>query len=217
MAIAAIDVDAQQTFTPLCPDELPVPEGDQIAAALNEQAELASWRILTKDAHPTNAVWVVDSHEKMLQPLPHPNADLTWVKHAVPGTQGFKVIPGLPEITGYDHVIWKGIEPDLHPYGACYHDLQERLSTGLIEWLKSKGVTTVLVGGLATDYCVKTTAIQLQATGAFKVIVNLAACRGIAVDTVASSCEEMRQAGIFVAENFSEVKSLCFDETLILP
>lgn len=208
MTIAAIDVDPQRTFSPLCPDELPVPEGDQIAPALNAQAELADLRILTKDAHPPQAVWVVDSHDKMLQPLPHPNADLTWVAHAVPGTTGFKTIPGLPAVTDYDHVIWKGIEPDLHPYGACFHDLEERLSTGLIEWLDSQKVTTILVGGLATDYCVKTTALQLQQTGQFKVIVNLSACRGIAPDTTEQACADMQNAGIIVATDLAAVRLL---------
>lgn len=208
MTIAAIDVDPQRTFSPLCPDELPVPEGDQIASALNAQAELADLRVLTKDAHPPQAVWVVDSHDKMLQPLPHPNADLTWVAHAVPGTAGFKTIPGLPAVTDYDHVIWKGIEPDLHPYGACFHDLEEQLSTGLIEWLESQKVTTILVGGLATDYCVKTTALQLQQTGKFKVIVNLSACRGIAPDTTEQACAEMQNAGIIVATGLAAVRSL---------
>lgn len=208
MAIAAIDVDPQQTFSPLCPDELPVPEGDKIAPALNAQAEMADLRILTKDAHPATAVWVVDSHDKMLQPLPHPNADLTWVAHAVPGTSGFEAIPGLPAVTDYDHVIWKGIEPDLHPYGACFHDLEERLSTGLIEWLDSKKVTTIIIGGLATDYCVKTTALQLQNAGKFKVIVNLSACRGIAQETTASSCEAMNKAGILIAADIEDVKQL---------
>ncbi|MCG7586132.1 nicotinamidase [Photobacterium sp. OFAV2-7] len=207
MTIAAIDVDPQRTFSPLCPDELPVPEGDQIAPALNAQAELADLRVLTKDAHPSQAVWVVDSHDKMLQPLPHPNADLTWVAHAVPGTAGFKTIPGLPAATDYDHVIWKGIEPDLHPYGACFHDLKERLSTGLIEWLDSQKVTTILVGGLATDYCVKTTALQLQQTGKFKVIVNLSACRGIAPDTTEQACVDMKAAGITVVPDLSAVRT----------
>ncbi|ELR63176.1 Nicotinamidase [Photobacterium marinum] len=205
MTIAAIDVDPQRTFSPLCPEELPVPEGDLIAPALNEQAALADYRVLTKDAHPASAIWVVDSHDKMLQPLSHPNADLTWVAHAVPGTLGFQTIPGLPAVTDYDHVIWKGIEPDLHPYGACYHDLQEKLSTGLIEWLESKQVSTIIVGGLATDYCVKTTALQLQKTGKFTVIVNLAACRGIAAETTESGCNEMHDAGILITQQTEEI------------
>lgn len=206
MTIAAIDVDPQKAFTPLCPNELPVNEGDILSQMLNAQATLATYRVLTKDAHPSNAIWVVNSHDQMLQPLPYSNADLTWVAHAVPGTLGFETIPGLPTVTEYDHVIWKGIEPDLHPYGACFHDLHEKLSTGLIEWLESKGVTTVLIGGLATDYCVKTTALQLQASNQFKVIVNLEACRGIAHETVEQACTDMSAAGIIIADNFNAVE-----------
>lgn len=202
--IASIDVDPQKTFTPLCPNELPVNGGDNIGPALNKQAGKAHFRVLTKDAHPANAVWVVDNHDKMLSPLDHANADLTWVSHAVPGTVGFETIPALPAITDYDHVIWKGVEPDLHPYGACFHDIQEKLSTGLIEWLKAKNVSTVLVGGLATDYCVKTTALQLKKSGGFDVWVNLEACRGIADDTTLNACIEMRDAGIHVIKRLEE-------------
>ncbi len=205
--IASIDVDPQLTFTPKCPDELPVPEGDHIGPALNEQASLAHFRVLTKDAHSPHAVWVIETHQTMLQPLDYPNADLTWVKHAIPGTQGFKILSDLPEITEYDHVIWKGIEPTLHPYGACYHDLKEKLSTGLIEWLQSRDVDTVIVGGLATDYCVKITALQLKQAG-FTVIVNLSACRGLSEISVQSSYTELRQAEIHLCHSFDDVKRL---------
>ncbi|KLU99602.1 amidase [Photobacterium aquae] len=207
MAIASIDVDPQKTFTPLCPDELPVHDGDTLGAALNAQAKLADLRILTKDAHPANAIWVVDSHAHMLEPLTYPNADLTWVAHAVPGTAGFETIPGLPKVTEYDHVIWKGIEPDLHPYGACYHDLQEKLSTGLIEWLSAQNVETIIIGGLATDYCVKTTAMQLQDTQKFKVIVNLSACRGIALETVEEACDAMSKIGIIICSDLDTIQT----------
>lgn len=199
--IAAIDVDPQRTFTPDCPDELPVPEGNQLGSALNAQAALADVRVLTKDAHPANAVWVVDDAADMLQPLSYKNADLTWVKHAVPGTKGFETIDDLPPVTEYDYVVWKGVEPDLHPYGACFHDIEEKLSTGLIEWLHSQEVETVIVGGLATDYCVKTTAIQLKKRGQFDVIVNLAACRGIHPQTVAAACDEMLDVGIKLVDS----------------
>ena len=49
--IAAFDIDAQQTFTPLCPDELPVAGGDMIAEELNAQAAFASVRVASRDAH----------------------------------------------------------------------------------------------------------------------------------------------------------------------
>lgn len=205
--IAAIDVDVQNTFTPLCPDELPVPEGHLIAGALNSQAALADFRVMTKDAHTPTAPWVVTSHDQMFQPVGLPNADITWVAHAVPGTKGFELIDGLPAVTEYDFLVFKGVEPELHPYGACYHDLAEKHSTGLIEWLKQHDVATVLVGGLALDYCVKTTALQLKAAG-FHVIVNLDACRGIAVETVGASKQTMLEAGIVLAHNTLEVATL---------
>lgn len=155
MKIASFDVDPQQSFTPLCPDELPVQGGDQIAGALNEMAKRADIRVGSKDAHTPQAVWVVTEAEKMLQPLNYPNADLTWVAHCVPGTKGFELLTDLPSPDEYDFFVWKGVEPDMHPYGACYHDLKEKLSTGVIEYLRLKNVQLVIVGGLALDYCVK--------------------------------------------------------------
>ena len=206
--IAAIDVDVQNCFTPVCPDELPVAEGHLIAGALNAQAALADLRVMTKDAHTPLAPWVVPSHAQMLQPLPLANADLTWVAHAVPGTKGFELIDGLPSVLDYDFVVYKGIEPELHPYGACYHDLAERLSTGLIEWLRQQQVGLVLVGGLALDYCVKTTALQLRRAG-FEVVVNRAASRGIAADSIAAAITEMAAAGIHILADEQAIQSLC--------
>ena len=52
---ASFDVDPQRGFTPLCPNELPVVGGDQIAAELNTQAEFASARLVSKDCHPAEA------------------------------------------------------------------------------------------------------------------------------------------------------------------
>ena len=78
-------------------------------------------------------------------------------------------------------------------YGACYHDIAERLSTGVIEFLRQKSVTTVIVGGLATDYCVKTTVMQLLRAD-FQVIVNMAACRGLTPATTQRALAAMRQA-----------------------
>lgn len=67
MKIATFDVDAQKGFTSLCPDELPVAGGHEIAAPLNDMARRGSLRLGSKDAHAPNALWVVESHDKMLQ------------------------------------------------------------------------------------------------------------------------------------------------------
>lgn len=197
---AAFDVDAQYTFTPECPDELPVAGGAGIVKALNKQAELASIRVGSKDAHSPKAIWVADENKPMFSPVEGENVDIAWNQHAVPGTKGFELIDGLPKPIDYDFFVWKGIELDLHPYGACYHDLNDKMSTGVIEYLKMNGMENVIVGGLATDYCVKTTAFQLLNAG-FRVIVNLEACRGVAQDTVDAAIEEMKEAGIEIVEN----------------
>lgn len=203
MILAAIDVDPQNGFTPLCPNELPIQDGQNIVQALNQQASLAQYRILTKDAHSPQAIWLVSDSQPFLSPLSYPNADIAWPMHCQIGTFGFQHLAGLPPITDYDFVVWKGIETDLHPYGACYHDLQETLSTGLIEWLQAKEVTDVLLGGLATDHCVKRTALQLQAQG-FAVWVNLDACRGLSEESVTFACDEMRSYGVSIIDNLNE-------------
>ena len=203
--IVSIDVDAQKTFSPLCPQELPVAEGDTIVAELNAQAALADLRVMSKDAHSRSAKWIVDKAVDMLQPTGMPNADLTWVPHAIVGTPGFELLDGLPAATGYDYCVWKGVDPEFHPYGACFHDIDEKLSTGLLEWLHSKQAQTVIVGGLATDYCVKTTVLQLLKGGAWQVIVNAAACRGIAPDTTEAAWNEMMAHGAIVLENAAKI------------
>lgn len=209
MLAVAIDVDAQRTFTPLCPNELPVAGGDEIVHQLNAQAAFAQLRVLTKDAHNPNAVWVVDSHDKIGTPIGLPDSDIAWVRHAEVGTDGFKALPGLPEPEQYDFLVYKGVENHMHPYGACYHDLAARISTGLLEWLTIKGATHIFVGGLATDYCVKNTVLQLcEYSKDWQVWVNLGACRGIAAETVATAIEDMRQAGATIVDNSSQLPTL---------
>lgn len=204
---ASFDVDAQKSFTPLCPDELPVAGGEQIGSELNFMATLASLRVGSKDAHTALAPWVVAEHSQMFQSTGLEHADLTWVSHCVPGTEGFTLLDELPTPYDYDYFVWKGVEPDLHPYGACYHDLHGKLSTGVIEYLNSQSVKQVIVGGLALDFCVKTTALQLAAAG-FKVIIHLPACRAISEEGATQAIQDMQQAGISVTATREETASL---------
>jgi nicotinamidase/pyrazinamidase len=199
---ASFDIDAQKGFTPLCPDELPVDGGDRIAGALNDQAGHARLRIGSKDAHCRQAIYNASPEHPQFSTLKAENADLYWNTHCVPGTEGFELIPGLPRPIEYDFFVWKGIEPDLHPYGACFHDLAERKSTGVIEYLKLHHIATVICGGLATDYCVKNTALQLTRAG-FRVIVNLLACRGVDEKTSAQAVKRMRDAGVLVVDSLA--------------
>jgi nicotinamidase/pyrazinamidase len=202
---ASFDVDAQKTFTTLCPTELPVPEGDRIAESLNAQAQFARYRVGSKDAHSPKALWVANEKNPVFSPIAGIDMDIHWPVHAVPGTLGFELLEGLPHPREYDFFVWKGIEPDMHPYGACYHDFAETLSTGLIEFLRSKKIDTIIVGGLALDYCVKTTALQLLRAG-FRVIINLSATASIAPETENAAKKLLKEEGTIFIEGLDELQ-----------
>ncbi|OPA90314.1 nicotinamidase [Pseudomonas fluorescens] len=206
-ALASFDVDAQKSFTPLCPNELPVAGGDQIGAELNYMASLAGHRVGSKDAHTPHAPWVVTHPSEMMKATGLVHADLTWVAHCVPGTEGFTLLDELPTPYDYDYFVWKGVEPDLHPYGACYHDLHDKLSTGVIEYLKAQGVVRVIVGGLALDYCVKTTALQLLKAG-LEVVLHLPACRGISEEGGVQAVNELLKAGAVISSTREELAAM---------
>ena len=73
--------------------------------------------------------------------------------------------------------------------------------------LRQHGITTVICGGLATDYCVLNTVLQLKAAG-FDVILNKAACRGIAPDTTAAALEKMQQAGVIIIDKAADLTEM---------
>jgi nicotinamidase/pyrazinamidase len=171
---------------------------------LNHQAMFADVRVVSKDMHPSDAWWIADEKNPVLSPAPagiH-GFDVHWPEHCTVGTEGSRLIPGLPFEREYDFIVNKGMEVSRHPYGACYQDLDETQSTGVIEWLVSKNVGLVLVGGLATDYCVKTTALQLKKAG-FAVLVNLSACRGVSPDTTEKAIDLMKKYGIMVVDKLA--------------
>jgi nicotinamidase/pyrazinamidase len=208
----SIDVDAENCFTPKCMGELPVEDGDKIVSDLNKQAEYAKYRIGSKDAHSMASLWAdSDKHPQFEQIAEEADMDIRWKIHGVPGTFGFKLIDGLPDVRKYDYFIWKGIELNMHPYGICYHDLKEKMSTGVIEWMYSKNIKVCIVGGLATDYCVKNTVLQLL-KAKFIVILNLSACRSINKETEKKAIEEMKVSGVFIIEKTEELEKLLKDK-----
>ena len=204
---AAFDIDCQNTFTPVCPEELPVAGGADIVPELNAQAHFASLRLASRDAHSPRALWLADKEHPALSPITgYPNLDLRWPAHAIVGTKGFDFIDGL-DPHKYDYQVYKGVEIDKHPYGACYQDLANKESTGALEFLRQHGITTVICGGLATDYCVLNTVLQLRAAG-FDVILNEAACRGIAPDTTKDALEKMAAAGVQLVKSAAALAKL---------
>ena len=178
---ASHNVDPQKGFTPLCPKELPVPYGDTIVDELNGQNGIVKYKTVSKDVHPENAIWLASRKQPQFSPVVGDSVDVAWNAHCMSGTIGAELLDGLPKMINYDFFVAKGFEPDLHPYSSCYHDLKKTVSTGLIEWYNSKEITTIIVGGLATNYCVGQTVIDLVDAG-FQVILNLGGCKGIGTE-----------------------------------
>lgn len=198
---AAVEVDPIKCFSELCPAELPVPGALEIVPELDKNAEKATVRVASKEAHSAKSLWIATAEKPQLSPIiGYPNMDVRWNKHGEPGTPGFEFLPGLKR-ENYHFIAYKGIEVDMHPYGACYHDLAETQSTGLIEFLVVKKIKNVIVGGLATSYCVKTTVLQLCRCKHFQVIVNLASCRDLTGAPTEESIAEMRAAGAIVIDS----------------
>jgi nicotinamidase/pyrazinamidase len=204
--IASFDVDPQKGFTELCPDELPIPEGHLIVDELNKNAKMSHFRVGSRDMHPMDALWNAETPSEMLDPVGLPNVDVKWIPHCRVGTRGSELLDGLPHpFEGYDFMVSKGMDKDVHPYGACYHDLGNKKSTGVIEFLKMNGVGTVIVGGLATEYCVLTTILQLL-DAEFTVIVNKASIRGL--DGAEKAIADMsKMDGVLLFNNAIEIQA----------
>jgi nicotinamidase/pyrazinamidase len=203
---ASHNVDPQKGFTPLCPNELPVPDGHSIVDELNKQNSIVKFKTVSKDMHPANAIWIANEKQPQFSPVSGDNVDIAWNSHCMSGTIGAELIDGLPRMSEYDFMVAKGFEKCLHPYSSCYHDLAKKISTGLIEWYNSKGILSVIVGGLALDFCVKETCIDLSNAG-FQVILNLAACKGIGGKEDINKCIDMlvEKYNVFVIDSVDDI------------
>lgn len=204
--IISFDVDSQNGFTPNCPGELPVTDGQNIVDELNKQATFAKYRFMSKDAHPSNGIWTASEKNPQFSIVGEKDVDIHWNQHCVVGTYGFDLIDGLPHPSEYDYLVYKGVERDMHPYSPIYHDLNKTISTGVIEMAKVLNVDTFIVGGLATDYCVKEAVLDLIDAG-FNVILNKGATRGIA-DDLTETYNLFLEKGAIIINNSSELENL---------
>jgi nicotinamidase/pyrazinamidase len=209
---ASHNVDPQKGFTPLCPDELPVPDGDNIVTELVGQNELVAYRTVSKDMHPANAIWLATKEKHQYTPVEGENVDIRWNAHCMSGTKGAELLDGLGKMSDFDFFLAKGYEPELHPYSSCYHDLKKTISTGLIEWYNSKDISTVIVGGLAlniedTPLCVGETIIDLVNAG-FQVILNLGSTRGLGSDKGRIKFIDMLvdRYGVLVVDTYKDIE-----------
>jgi nicotinamidase/pyrazinamidase len=173
---ALILVDIQNDF---CPGgSLAVEGGDRVVPVANELQRKFDLVVATKDWHPPD----------------HSSFVSLWPPHCVQGTEGAEFVAGL-DTSRLARVFLKGEDVALDSYSGFY-DNEHRRSTGLGEWLRAQGVTRVTIAGLATDYCVKFTALDALRLG-FGTTVVEDACRGVEVNAgdTARAVEEMRAAG----------------------
>ncbi|MCW1913500.1 bifunctional nicotinamidase/pyrazinamidase [Luteolibacter sp. GHJ8] len=197
---ALILVDIQNDFLP--GGALAVPEGDQVIPRANRLMDDFGIIVATQDWHPSDHGSFAANHPgKQLFEVTDLNGlpQVLWPTHCEQGTSGAEFAPGLHSgrIT---KVFQKGTDPAIDSYSGLF-DNGHRKSTGLGEWLRDQGVKHVTVCGLATDYCVKFTALDALAEG-FEVTLDLAASRGVNLTPgdVDKAVEEMRSKGVKIRE-----------------
>src|SRR5947209_2280823 len=132
---------------------------------------------------------------------------ILWPVHCVQETRGASFVDGLSTIR-IDRVFTKGNDPAIDSYSGFF-DNGHRRATGMGDYLKAEGVTDVYVLGLATDYCVKFTALDARQLG-FNTYLVEDACRGVNLQAgdVARAVEEMKWAGVRVLNSDQVLQSL---------
>ena len=197
---ALILVDIQNDF---CPGgALAVAEGDAIVPIVNRLMPRFDLVVATQDWHPEEHGSFASRHGKQPGEL-HELAGLPqvmWPDHCVQGSNGAEFHPHL-DTRRIEAVFRKGTDPTVDSYSGFYDNAQRR-STGLLGYLKEKGVTEVYVVGLATDYCVKFTAMDARQAG-FETVLVADAARGVNLNPgdVEKAIAEMRSAGIRVVNS----------------
>lgn len=179
MKTALLLVDIQRDFIP--GGALGVPEGDQIVPIVDRLVKLPFDRIVaTKDWHPREHGSFASTHGRK----PGGIVDLAgieqilWPVHCVQGTPGSEFVPGW-DTSRVDKVFHKGVDPSDDSY-STFFDNARRRSTGLEDYLRGEGITRIFIAGLATDYCVKYSAMDALDLG-FETYVIADACRGIEI------------------------------------
>lgn len=195
---ALLLIDIQKDFLP--GGALAVPEGDQIVPLVNQLQERFEIVLATQDWHPADHGSFAANHPGT---VPGDRIDLhglpqiLWPVHCVQGTAGADFAPGLNGAK-WEKVFVKGTDPKVDSYSGLF-DNGHRQATGLGDYLRTRKVTDVFLAGLATDYCVKFTALDALAEG-FRVVVIEDACRGVNLQPgdVAAAIGEMKEAGVEV-------------------
>ena len=169
---ALLIVDVQNDF---CPGgALAVTDGDQVVPVINQLIDQFDVVCASKDWHPDQTI----------------HFD-RWPVHCVANTPGADFHPQLNQ-DPIDQILFKGTSNRDDGYSAF-----EATNINLTQWLKQKGVEELTIVGLATDYCVKASALDAVDQG-FKVVVKQEAIRAVNLlpNDGGKALNEMRQVGV---------------------
>lgn len=187
MATAVVIVDFQYDFYA---GSLAVPDAENAIDSIIELGKTADFVAFTRDNHPADHISFSDDPQFV---------DKSWPPHCVQGTPGVEIHPVLKDAFPGAPMFDKGEDPNVEQYsGAEGVNLNGQT---LVQWLKDNNVTYVQVVGLATDYCVSSTARDLSAhMDDFDVDTVVEAQRPVAWVTGALALRGLEDSGVFVLD-----------------
>jgi len=194
-----IVVDVQNDF---CPGgALAVPDGDAVVPVINRLAGRFASRILTQDWHPAGHSSFAAAHAGKspfeTTEMPY-GPQVLWPDHCVQGPAGAAFHREL-DVDGADLIIRKGFRAAVDSYSAFFEN-DRTTPTGLAGYLRDRGFDSVVLVGLATDFCVAYSALDARRLG-FATTVVTDACRAIDLNgSLAMAMTEMTAAGVKFAE-----------------
>jgi nicotinamidase/pyrazinamidase len=192
---ALIVVDVQNCFVP--GGTLPVKNGDEIVPIINGLAKKFENVVITQDWHTPGHTSFASSHpgKKPFETTKVSyGTQVLWPDHCVQGSADAALHKDL-DIPHAQLVIRKGYHKDVDSYSA-FKEADRKTDTGLAGYLKARGIKTVYVAGLATDFCVAWTALDARTAG-FNAFVIEDACRGIDLNgSVAAAWKSMTAKGV---------------------
>ncbi|MDQ7080447.1 MAG: bifunctional nicotinamidase/pyrazinamidase [Paracoccaceae bacterium] len=196
---ALVMIDIQNDF---CPGgALAVPGGDEIIARVNKLQGDYAVRVLTQDWHPAEHSSFA-SNQAGAEPysiidMPY-GPQVLWPDHCVQGTPGADFHPDL-DTTRVHMIIRKGFRRMIDSYSAFFEN-DHKTPTGLEGYLRERGVHDIVLVGLATDFCVRYSAVDAARLG-FGVTVLEGACRAIDLDgSLADARRDMLDHGVKLAD-----------------
>jgi len=193
---ALILIDIQNDFIP--GGSLAVRDGDAVVPIANRLMPLFNLIVATQDWHPADHESFASNHDgkKPGDVIDlHGLEQVLWPDHCVQGSKGAEFHPDL-DGRRLSHVFRKGTDPEIDSYSGFF-DNGHRKATGLGDYLKAEGVTDIWMLGIATDYCVRYSALDALRLG-FRTHLVVDGCRGVDLNAgdVDRAIEEMIEAGV---------------------